>query len=394
MKKEKKIKLIIFPGFFLPHVGGLETHVNEFVKILSRNKNYDVTVCSPNLPNTKFFEIMHDNVKVIRYPAFELIFNWPCPKFWSPKFWKVVFRLYSKKYDVVMSRTNFYLSATFSFFFAKFRFKSMRSKYIHVEHASDFPQLDSPFKKFLAKFYMKSLGLFSVYGSDKLIAISKGTKDFLQRNYSLKNKLIPVIRRGFNFDLVNSIPADKSIKKSYGDKKIISFAGRLIDGKGVQDVIKALKNVDQDFVFLIIGKGQYKKSLEVLVKKYNLEEKVFFLGEQPYEKVIGILKSSHIFVHPSYSEGLPTAVLDGVFSGINVVASDVGGTYEILGDLWNSKNYKLVKAKDIKSINNSILDLLSIKDKPDKKVIREVVSKFDWDIHTKLYEKEIERLLK
>ena len=104
-------KLIIFPGNFLPNVGGLETHVDEFSKYLSENKNYQITIFSPNVHDSKETEIIHNNVKVIRYPAFFLIPNFPVGKFWSFKFWKMYSNLYSIKYDIVMTRTRFFTNS-------------------------------------------------------------------------------------------------------------------------------------------------------------------------------------------------------------------------------------------------------------------------------------------
>jgi len=55
----KKIKLIIFPGYYVPHIGGLETHVDEFVKYLSVDENYDIYIFAPNIPlNQVFFTVI------------------------------------------------------------------------------------------------------------------------------------------------------------------------------------------------------------------------------------------------------------------------------------------------------------------------------------------------
>ena len=45
-------KLLIFPGYYLPHVGGLESHVDELARRMSK-KGFDVTIFAPNIPETK-----------------------------------------------------------------------------------------------------------------------------------------------------------------------------------------------------------------------------------------------------------------------------------------------------------------------------------------------------
>lgn len=104
----RKIKLIIFPGYYIPHIGGLETHVDEFTKHLSEDENYDIYIFAPNIPKYKEFEIRHNNVKVYRYPAFEIIPNYPVPNIFNIKFWRMFFNLYKIDFDIVMTRTRFF----------------------------------------------------------------------------------------------------------------------------------------------------------------------------------------------------------------------------------------------------------------------------------------------
>ena len=390
----KKTNLIIFPGNFLPHVGGLETHVDEFCKYLSKTNKYNITIFVPNVVGAKEKETIHNKVKVIRYPAFELVSNWPFPKLWSFKFWKLYFELYKNKYDIVMTRTMFFTNSTLGLFFSKFRFKKNRIKLVHVEHASDYSKLDSKFKLFMNKFYMKTFGKLLFIFSNKVVAISDATKEFLNKEFMKDVSNVPVVRRGFDYKSIEKINPNEEIKKEYKNKKIITFVGRLIDGKGVQDVIKALKTFDENYIFLIIGDGNYKQKLEELVKENNLQNKVVFLGKMEHSDVLSILKISDVFVNPSYTEGLPTAVLDALFCECKIMATDVGGTYEILSENWNTKRYKLVKMKDIDAIRSSIEILLKEKSKVDINLIHEIKKKFDWQNHAKIYDKIISEILK
>jgi len=327
-KIKNKIKnLIIFPGNYLPHVGGLETHVDEFVKRLSLDKSYRITIFTPNIMDAKEKEILYSNVNMIRYPAFYLVFNFPFPKFWKFEFWKILINLYKKDFDIVMTRTMFFTNTTLGSFFAKFRLK--RIKLMHVEHASDYSKLDSFLKSFSNKFYMQTLGRLTLMFADKLVCVSDGTKDFLINQFQRKESELTVIRRGFNYLKCSKIKENIKLKNKYTGKIIISFVGRLIDGKGVQDVLKALNGITEDYIFLIIGDGQYCGELEKLVNENNLKKNVKFLGKLDHDEVISVLKISDIFVNPSYTEGLPTAVLDGFFTKNKILATDVGGTYEI-----------------------------------------------------------------
>ncbi|MCA9459273.1 MAG: glycosyltransferase family 4 protein [Nanoarchaeota archaeon] len=399
--KLKRVNLIIFPGYFLPHMGGLETHVDEFSKYLTksdkynngRSNKYNVSIFAPQIPsNSKKYEVIHGDVQVLRYPAFELISNYPFPKFWKLDFWKMFFSLYKKDCDIVMTRTRFFFNSFLGTFFAKFKLVN-RKKLIHVEHGSSFVILDSNFKTKLAYFYDMLFGKLIFLISDKIVAVSQGSKKFVMNNFNIKKK-VEVVRRGVNFDLILDVNEDKQLKLKYGSKIIISYAGRLIDGKGIQDVLKVLSQIEYDFVFIIIGDGPYRSKLEKLVFEYNLEKKVEFRGKLKYEKVISILKASDLFVHPSYSEGLPTAVLDAFFSGCKILATNVGGTYEILSKHWNSQRYILVESKNVLDLRKGMISLFKVKKEMDMNLYNEIKKKFDWNEHVSAYDKLMVDLLK
>ncbi len=113
---------------------------------------------------------------------------------------------------------------------------------------------------------------------------------------------------------------------------IITFVGRLIEAKGVQDLIEAychliFPKIHPKLELWIIGDGNYRKQLEAQAANCP---SIKFLGEQSHNIVMEYLKQTDIFVNPSYSEGLPTSVLEAASLGLPIVATDVGGTREII----------------------------------------------------------------
>ena len=110
--------------------------------------------------------------------------------------------------------------------------------------------------------------------ADKVIAISEFVKkrifDFFPIN---KDKVI----RLYNAIPVMEFKCETSFD-IHSPCKII-YVGRLIEEKGVQVTIQALRLLkEKDFEFQIIGDGPYKTKLESLVKEQHLENKVIFLG--------------------------------------------------------------------------------------------------------------------
>ncbi|MFX0073691.1 MAG: glycosyltransferase, partial [Candidatus Hermodarchaeota archaeon] len=130
--------------------------------------------------------------------------------------------------------------------------------------------------------------------------------------------------------------------------------------------------------FLIIGEGPYLQSVKEAVNKYPIK----FLENVPHDEIIKYYNQCSIFIQTSRAEGLPTCVLEALSCEVPVVASNVGGTNEIIingvnGFLFENGN-----------INQSIEYLNRIKNnnlyndfgKNGREIIRK---KFSWEAITK-----------
>lgn len=82
---------------------------------------------------------------------------------------------------------------------------------------------------------------------------------------------------------------------------------------------------------------------------------ILFLGEKSQEQIVEILSITDIFVNPSYSEGLPTSVMEAAGIGLPIVATDVGGTRQIIEA---RKTGLLVACGDVDRLRQSICELI------------------------------------
>ncbi len=370
-------RVLTFCPYYLPHIGGLENYIDELNKYLSKN-DFEVTVFTPCLPKgLNEEELKYKNVKIIRFPAWEIIKNYPLPCVWKKKYWDVKKKLYSVNYSWIISSTRFFITSVMAGIFAK----KNKIKWLHIEHGSDFVKLNSKFESFLAKIFDYSFGKWILKKANKVVAVSVAAADFCKKIYPLRN--YQVIYRGLD---MGKIKDDQKIKNKYKNKVIILFAGRLIDGKGVKDLINAVNKISGNkWILLIVGDGPRKKDLEKQVFDLHLESKVKFLGQFDRLKLLGLLNVSDIIINPSYTEGLPTSVLEAAKCGKAIVATDVGGTREIIennktGILITPKNILLLSEKIIMLINDPHLrkELGEAAKKTTKK-------KFDWENSIKDY---------
>jgi len=362
-------RVLVFSPYYPPHVGGLESHADEFNKYLS-GLGWKIRVLTPRLPETALVkETVYSDVEVWRYPAWEIIPNFPLPKFLSNDFWDMWREVSSDNYDWVISRTRFFMSSFWAGCFAKRK----KIKWLHVEHGSDYVKLNSWFKNIVSRIVDHSMGRWILKSADKVVANSKATAKFCKKLYS--GRRYEVIYRGV--ELVDSYK-DKKLRDKYFVKVVISYVGRLIDGKGVSDLVEAVSKLESsDWVLWIIGEGPRRMDLERLSKEKGLEERVVFFGQVEKKKLLGMLSVSDIFVNPSYTEGLPTSVIEAAWCRNAIVATDVGGSREILSD--NAGIF--VKPKDVDALEMSLNYLVADKkarESLSKNAYSEVRGKFDW----------------
>lgn len=116
----------------------------------------------------------------------------------------------------------------------------------------------------------------------------------------------------------------------------ILFVGRLVKQKRPERFIRMAANLIKNssgnrLKFLIAGDGILREELEDLAKKLKLSsEQLYFLGVCGNMREIYL--QADILVSTSDHEGTPNAILEAMSYGIPVVATDVGGTSEILND--------------------------------------------------------------
>lgn len=136
---------------------------------------------------------------------------------------------------------------------------------------------------------------------------------------------------------------------------------RLHPIKDYKTVLRVLKNIKESlhlsFIYYIIGDGPEKSNIDQLIRKLDLTDEVKLLGSQ--KEISGFYEQADIFIHSSAAEGCPNVVLEAMASGTPVVASNTGGTPEIVNDkvgrLFEFGNISDLEAKLSELIYNPTL---------------------------------------
>ncbi len=164
------------------------------------------------------------------------------------------------------------------------------------------------------------------YGSEKVIAKSHGEVEMIRRIN--RNANCAVINNGVDVSLFK--PRDR---RDPNETLRLVCVGRLIERKGQRYLIESVKSLIEEGIDVnvdLIGTGDARESYESQVKALRLTDHVKFLGYVPREEISRYYTAAHIFVLPSYNEGMSVAMLEAMASGLPVVVTPTAGTAELV----------------------------------------------------------------
>ena len=129
---------------------------------------------------------------------------------------------------------------------------------------------------------------------------------------------------------------------------VIGAVGRLHRHKGFDVLLHALAALP-DVHLVLIGDGPERPALEQLVGDLRLGRRVTMLGWS--DDASGQLRSFDILAVPSRSEGLPLVLLEGMFAGVPIVATTVGGVPDAVED---GRSALLVPPDDVAALTSAL----------------------------------------
>ena len=360
-KGNNPLKIGIFVDFFFPEKTGLTYYIYNLYESL-RNDIKPVVVTfgtEEKVSIVKGFKVYTIRAKQILGNTYHI----PCPISWV----RVSKKLISENFDIVNTHTRFFMSSYLGYRFSR----KIKVPLVHTEHGSGYVPHNNLIVRLIAFLFDQTLGRLIISNSKVVCTVSKKGTSFVKK---LGAKRTEVIYNGINVPKKISISNKKKLVSKFkidSGKLNVVFVGRIVKEKGVQDLFEAISLMsDMDkkkFDIYVIGDGNYLPKLRLIAKELNLQ--VNFLGFRDQDFIMSFLQLMDVFVNPSYAEGLPTSVLEAGICGCEVIATDVGGTSEIInnetGYLFESKDilklcYLLLKA-DRMNFSSDLINRLKIK---------------------------------
>jgi glycosyltransferase involved in cell wall biosynthesis len=233
--------------------------------------------------------------------------------------------------------------------------------------------------KYLA--YRLAISLI-VRRAEKIIAISKFTKNDLVQTLNVSKNKIKVIYQGCNFLNSKNNKKPETILKKYGIvKPYLLCVGNAYPHKNLERLSRVfgLFNKLNPEVNLVLAGGwdYFYQRLEKKIKKEGIRNIIFpgFIEQSDFET---IFKESELFVYPSLYEGFGFPPLEALVHGKSVVCSKQTSMPEVLEDTvgyFNPENQE-----DILNCLNKVFKSRKVpKNQNQKEKIAKIIKKFDWD---------------
>jgi len=308
--------ILITVGIFPPDIGGPASFVPKISKYLI-SKGHNVKIICLSDKEHLTYKGEKNLIRINR--NLPIIFRWL----------KTIIKIYnnSKKSDVIFVN-GLGTETTIANIFTRKKiirkivgdpvWERVYNKNLTNESFDDFQKNKHGLSISLQKFIRN----WSINKSNLIITPSEHLKSFVEK-IGFDNKLF-VINNGVIIEQPNKIIFENRTLQ-------LLVVSRLVSQKNIDLIIKAVKVMEnEDIILNIVGDGSEINNLKHLVKKYELDQKVNFIGKIESPKLNEYLKDADIFIQASNYEGLPHSILEAINYEIPILSTDVGGCSVLL----------------------------------------------------------------
>jgi len=198
---------------------------------------------------------------------------------------------------------------------------------------------------------------------------------FLSKRIVSKNKT--KIIRG------NGVDTNKFKRKEYPGKLTFLFASRLLIDKGIREYIEAATSFsNENASFIIAGDIDEENPNSLKASELNKIQElsgIEYMGKVPYSDMQELFNKAHIFVLPSYREGLPQAALEAGACSMPLIVTDVNGCRDCIINGETGFLVNLKDAQDIKEKMNFFIKNTHVIEKMGNKSREYINDKFSED---------------
>jgi len=292
----RKVQVLHVGKFYPPHMGGIETHLQDLCEELRKSVDVQVIVASDDRSGV---EETLDSVPVTRVPTWLTLASTPlCPAITS--------RIRAYRGDIL------HLHFPNPMAVLAYLASGYRGPLVVTYHS------DMVRQKILGPMFEPLLHA----ALRRSAAIITTSPNYLQSSLVLARhrERCHVIPLGIPIESFDHCDpgAVAEIRQQYGDRLIVSV-GRLVYYKGFEFLIRAMTGVQGKL--LIVGEGPLRDKLGALASELGVAERVVFLGKIDHDHLVACYHAAQVFVMASIarSEAFGIAQIEAMAVGLPVV---------------------------------------------------------------------------
>lgn len=293
--------------------GGMATVIEEIVKDKKLNEEFDMDFYESYIDGNKLKVLLFSVISFVR------------------------FYFTKRNYDVYHIHAASYGSTFRKGWYVRAAKKWGKKVILHIHGAEYMIFYDKSNKKKKIRSILNA--------ADRVIALSNEWKHRFDETFGLTNCV--VLENGIDMERLQ--PAITSYQEH--PHTFVSL-GRLGERKGTYDLITAIEQAKTevpDIKCYLAGDGEIEKCKE-LIKQKKLDNNIIVVGWADFDKKLELLRKSSVMVLPSYNEGLPMAILEGMACGKAIISTTVGAIPEVV----KKENGILVQPGDISGLRNAL----------------------------------------
>lgn len=219
--------------------------------------------------------------------------------------------------------------------------KLFKKKVVYHMHGGGFMEFSKKYPKFVR---------FVVHQCDAIIALSEVWRDFFINKLYVNNVVV----------IPNPVELPREDHSCRKDNIIkFLFLGTINHNKGIFDLLAILKNYKDELEgkakFVIGGIGEDEKLLKFIMEN-DITDLVEYRGWIGGEEKVKLFNESHVFILPSYIEGVPICILEAETYHLPIITTNVGGIPSIV---QHGLNGYLLEPGCLDSIAKAILEMIN-----------------------------------
>ena len=194
-------------------------------------------------------------------------------------------------------------------------------------------------------------------GMNRVVAVSEIVRHSFAKQAGISLSKIDTIYNGIELNKFKKCQSRYELRNRFGwnlENPIAVLISVLRPGKGVEvlfDALPRIRAILPTFQLKLVGAGELEHDLRE--KAAPLGEAVEFLGERM--DIPDLLAASDVLIQTSWSEALPTVLIEAGAASLPVVATNVGGTTEIV---QNGHGGYIINPGDVETLIDRVVNIL------------------------------------